>query len=158
MSFANDVQPLLATRCAQASCHGSTTTSPAGIYLGSRAAVVYANLVGVFSTELPTMVRVAPGDPAGSFLFRRLDGDACTLPGCTAVACSELMPQGGPPLEQASLLLIRDWISQGALDDLPDAGPADDGGIDGGTIDAGGGAIDAARTDGGDASSDAASD
>ena len=157
VSFTNDVLPIFRGSCSlSSSCHNSTNTSPGGIYLGTQAGIVYANLVGVASTELPTAVRVKPGDPAASFLLHRIDGDACSLAGCTTTACSELMPQGGPPLEEAKRLTIRAWIAQGAQSDLPDAGPTADAGSgpEAGTTD--GAAADA--SDAGSDASDAAGD
>jgi hypothetical protein len=154
VSFMNDVQPIFQASCSlSSSCHNSTNTSPAGLYLGAQGALVYANLVGVPSTELPTMVRVKPGDPAASFLLHRVDGDACTLPDCTTTVCSELMPQGGPPLDEAKLLTLRAWIAQGAISDLPDAGSPEDAGPG-----AEAGAPDAASRDASPDASDAAGD
>lgn len=136
VSFTNDVLPIFQASCSlSSSCHNSTSTSPDGIYLGARGAAVYANLVGVPATELPSMVRVKPGDPEGSFLLRRIDGDACALAGCTATSCTEIMPQGGPALESARLLTIRAWIAQGALSDLADAGPIGDAAADASAVD-----------------------
>ena len=67
------------------------------------------------------MPRIKAGDPANSYLLHRIDGDACTLAGCTSAACSELMPQGGPRSPRPKRLTIRGWIAQGALSDVPDA-------------------------------------
>jgi hypothetical protein len=121
VSFANDVLPILELSCNFSSCHGSTTTSQAGLYLGTRGALVYANLVGVASTELPSMARIKAGDPANSFLLHRIEGDACTLAGCTTTICNELMPQGGPPLDATKVLTVRAWVAQGAVNDLVEA-------------------------------------
>jgi hypothetical protein len=99
------------------------------MYLGTDAAKTYANIVSVTSTEYPSMVRVKPGDTANSYLLHRIDNDACTLSGCTSTACAELMPQGNSTtLPEAQLLTIRGWIAQGAVSDVPDAGPVADAG------------------------------
>lgn len=124
--FSVDVFPVFTASCAFASCHGSTTAPQGGLFLGPDPARAYANLVGVASSELPAMLRVKAGDPASSYLLYRLDGDACTLAGCTTVACYELMPQTSPAIAETKRLAIRGWIAQGALSDLPDAGPASD--------------------------------
>jgi hypothetical protein len=126
VSFSVDVFPIFTASCAFSSCHGSTTAPQGGLVLGSDPARVYANLVGVASSEFPAMLRVKAGDPASSYLLYRLDGDACTLAGCTTVACYELMPQSSPAIAETERLAIRGWIAQGALSDLPDAGPASD--------------------------------
>jgi hypothetical protein len=120
VSFSTDVLTIFATSCAIPSCHGSATASQGGLYLGSNPGEVYANLVGVASTEYPSMDRVKPGDPTNSFLLRRIDGDSCSLAGCTSSACVELMPQGGPSLAEAALLTVRAWIAQGAVSDVSD--------------------------------------
>ncbi len=67
--------------------------------------VSYAMLVGVPSVEVPTLLRVAPGDPDASYLVQKIEGRA---------AVGERMPLGGPPLPQASIDLVRQWIAQGA--------------------------------------------
>jgi hypothetical protein len=158
VSFASDVLPIFQASCGFLTCHGAVTGSQAGMYLGTNGApvdangsLVYANLVGVASTDLPSMLRVDPGDPANSFLLHRIDDDACTLPGCTTTECSELMPQGGQQLPEANLLAVRAWIAQGAVNDLPDAGPLDAGAFDAANTSALDGA---AAGDGGDSGSE----
>lgn len=156
MSFTNDVLPIFGASCSlSSSCHNSTDTSPGGIYLGTQGALVYSNLVNVTSIELPTMVRIKPGDPAASYLLHRIDGDACTLAECTDAVCNELMPQGGPALDESKRLTIRAWIAQGALSDLPDAGLAGDAGDAGSSSEAG--PADASVNDSGSNASDARS-
>jgi hypothetical protein len=144
VSFTNDVFPIFETSCAFSSCHGSSSNPAAGMFLGADEGQVYANIVKVAATEYPSMVRVAPGDPANSYLLHRIDGDACTLPGCTSAACAESMPQYSPLLPEAQLLAIRGWIAQGALSDIPDAGA-----IDAGTAGDSGAATDAAPPEAG---------
>jgi hypothetical protein len=51
---------------------------------------------------------VAPGNPQNSYLIRKLEGNA---------AVGARMPLGAPALEQASIDVIRQWISDGAIDD-----------------------------------------
>jgi hypothetical protein len=106
-SFTTGVMPIFQTSCAFSGCHGSMGAPAAGMDLGADAAQVYANIVNVTSTEYPAMVRIKPGDPANSYLLHRIDDDANTLPGCTSVACTELMPQDGLPLAATDLATIR---------------------------------------------------
>jgi hypothetical protein len=128
------VEPVFVASCSFPDCHGSTTSPQGGLYLGSNAGKAYASLVGVASEDYPSMKRVTPGDPANSYLLYRIDGDACSLANCVSSACSELMPQGGPALAKTSLLAIRAWIAQGAIDDVSDDAGASEGGVvDGGT-------------------------
>jgi hypothetical protein len=143
-SFTTDVMPIFQTSCAFSGCHGSMGAPAAGMDLGADAAQVYDNLVNVTSTEYPAMVRIKPGDPANSYLLHRVDDDANTLPDCTSVACTELMPQDGLPLAATDLATIRGWISEGAPSDLVDAGSSPDAGTIG----------DAAALGAGDASGD----
>jgi hypothetical protein len=70
--------------------------------------VAYANIVGVASIENPTLRRIAPGDPANSYLYRKIAGAGIT---------GDRMPQAGPPLNDASIKLVRDWIRRGAPND-----------------------------------------
>src|ERR1044071_7600354 len=52
----------------------------------------YANTVGVTSTEIPQLLRVAPSDPSNSYLYRKITGAGIT---------GDPMPQGGPFLTDA---------------------------------------------------------
>lgn len=66
----------------------------------------YALLVGVPSTEVPSILRVKPGDPDHSYLVQKLEGHA---------AVGAQMPFGGPPLSADTIAVIRQWITDGAL-------------------------------------------
>jgi hypothetical protein len=66
----------------------------------------YALLVGVPSTEVPSILRVKPGDPSNSYLIQKLEGHA---------AVGAQMPFGGPPLPDATIAVIRQWITDGAM-------------------------------------------
>lgn len=72
------------------------------------AGVAYAQTVGHPSVEMPSLSRVAPGDPANSYLYRKITGSGIT---------GDRMPQGGPYLSDAQIKLIRDWIRRGAPND-----------------------------------------
>ena len=86
-------------------CHdGSTATLPGSMDLTSQAAS-FASLVGVASVEDPAFQRVAPNDPDNSYLIQKLEGTAST---------GAQMPFGGPALDQATIDMIRAWISGGA--------------------------------------------
>jgi hypothetical protein len=64
-----------------------------------------ASLLGVPSNEVPSMLRVAPGNPDASYLVQKLEGTA---------AVGARMPLGGPFLDPQTIGVIREWISQGA--------------------------------------------
>jgi hypothetical protein len=83
-------------------CHVGAT-APQGLQLD--AASSYALLVGVASTEQPSILRVAPGNPGASYLIQKLEGTA---------AVGARMPLNGTPLIQSDINIIRQWITDGA--------------------------------------------
>ena len=72
----------------------------------------HSQLVGISSSEVPGILRVAPGDPDNSYLVQKLEGTA---------AVGEQMPFGGPALPQSTIDVIRQWIIDGALESLNQA-------------------------------------
>jgi len=78
--------------------------APEGLQLD--AAHSYAALVGVPSVEQPTFMRVAPGNPASSYIIHKLEGAAGISGG--------QMPLGGPYLPQSTIDVIAQWITAGA--------------------------------------------
>jgi hypothetical protein len=84
-------------------CH-SGAGAPFGLRLD--AANSYALLVGIPSGQESSLLRVRPNDPANSYIIRKLEGTAGT---------GERMPAGLPPLPQADIDVIRQWITDGAL-------------------------------------------
>jgi CHRD domain/Bacterial Ig domain len=87
-------------------CHtGGGATLPSSMNLSS-AAASYASLVNVASTEQPAVLRVSPNNPAGSYLVRKLEGDA-SISGAR-------MPFGGPFLSASDMDKVRSWINSGA--------------------------------------------
>ncbi len=91
--------------CATSGCHAGAG-APQGLRLDETNS--YGLLVNVPSSEVPSVLRVAPGDPDGSYLVRKLEGTA---------AVGMQMPLGRPPLAQSTIDVIRQWIIEGALDD-----------------------------------------
>ena len=89
-----------------AGCHSGPTSGalPAGMNL-STADDSFAALVGVDSIQVPSLSRVAAGDPDNSYLIQKLEGTA---------AVGGQMPLGGTPLDQGTIDDIRQWISDGA--------------------------------------------
>jgi hypothetical protein len=77
--------------------------APEGLRLD--AADSYNLLVGVPSTEVPTLLRVKPGDPADSYIIQKLQGHA---------AVGAQMPFGGPYLSSTTIAFIQQWITNGA--------------------------------------------
>lgn len=83
-------------------CHVGAS-APQGLRLDAPNS--YALLVNTPSTESPSVLRVKPGDPDNSYLVQKIEGIA---------AVGGRMPLGGPPLPQASIDLVRQWIAGGA--------------------------------------------
>jgi mono/diheme cytochrome c family protein len=87
-------------------CHTTAGRTPeAGLSLLPGAS--HANLVNVASTTNPGGIRVIPGNPDNSILIRKLEGTPGTL--------GERMPLNGPFLSAAQIAVIRQWITNGAL-------------------------------------------
>lgn len=91
-------------------CH-SGAAAPEGLQLD--AAHSYALLVGVPSTEVPSLDRVKAGDPDNSYIVQKLE-DAPGIVGAQ-------MPFGGPYLPQSTIDVIRQWITDGAPASAPQA-------------------------------------
>jgi methionine-rich copper-binding protein CopC len=83
-------------------CHAGGA-APEGLRLDAGSS--YDLLVGVPSNEVSSLQRVTPGDPDRSYLVQKLEGNA---------AVGARMPLGGPYLDQATIDVIRQWISDGA--------------------------------------------
>ena len=124
--------PIFQASCAIGgdSCHGDpsvvansrpflgyfTSPSDAGAIVS-----VSGGLVGVKSSEDPSMNFVTAGDPGQSFLMHKMDGDQCTLipecmvPGSYRPNCGVFMPYQAPSiLDVAARDVVRRWIAQGA--------------------------------------------
>ncbi len=112
VSFASQIQPIFTSSCGSGLCHldGQSASS-----LRLDEGVAYSQIVGVSATQpgFSSLNRVEPGDPDNSYLYRKLQNSS------NADYFGNRMPNSGvgrPPLDDASLQLIRDWISQGASD------------------------------------------
>jgi hypothetical protein len=90
--------------CATSNCHAGTLL---GGGLDLTAANSYAMLVGVASTQSAGVQRVNPGNPNNSYLIQKLEG-----PGASG---NQMPPSAALP--QADITTIRQWISDGAIDD-----------------------------------------
>jgi len=90
VSFANDIVPLLESRCI--GCHGGQRTQE-GLDLKTFASLMSGSNNGPV---------VTPGDAAHSLLVE--------------LVASQKMPKRGPKLTPPQVQLITDWVNQGALD------------------------------------------
>jgi hypothetical protein len=102
VDFARDIGPLLKRACV--TCH-SETLPQAGLALTSRDAALRGGISGA---------ALVPGDPARSLLVTRVAGNG-GLP---------RMPMGLPPLTEAEVTTLRQWVSDGAPWPEPVAGAA----------------------------------
>ncbi len=94
------MQPLLSQRCGGVECHGP-------FFAPGR---TFRNVVGVAAPECRDgRPYVAPGDPAGSYLYDKITGSDL----CSGVQ----MPKNAPPLAADEQQVIFDWICEDALDD-----------------------------------------
>jgi len=109
ISFAHTIQPIFDRSCALGGCHvGPVPTGGQDLTAG----VAYSQSVNVPSTQQPRLKRVKPGDPANSYLVRKIQGG----PNISGV----MMPQGcpGAPLNGAQCLTpdeiaaIVQWITE----------------------------------------------
>jgi len=108
VSFATDVQPIFTASCALPGCHsGPIPTQGLDLSDGSS----YAAVVDRPSTELPTVKLVDPGSATTSYVLWKV-GKA---PEGQSIVGSP-MPLIGEPLSLAQVATIRDWVTQGALD------------------------------------------
>lgn len=99
-TFASIQQNVFTPICTR--CHAGAA-APTGLRLDEASS--YAMLVNVASVEVPSLRRVRPGDPDLSYLIQKIEGRA---------AVGGRMPLNSPPLPQATIDVIRQWISEGA--------------------------------------------
>ena len=83
-------------------CHAGAA-APLGFRLDEASS--FAMLVNAPSTEVPSLIRVNPGQPDASYLIQKLEGRA---------AVGARMPLNQPPLPQETINVIRQWIANGA--------------------------------------------
>ena len=101
----SDIQASVFTpSCATSTCHAGGAPA-AGLNL--EMANSYTMLVGIQSGQDPAFVRVLAGSPDNSYLVQKLEGSA---------SGGGIMPPGGA-LSQTNIDMIRQWISDGAIDD-----------------------------------------
>jgi hypothetical protein len=95
-----------AGRISCVTCHTNIGRNPAG-GLNLLHDLAYDQLVNVNATEIPSVKRVTPGDPDGSYMVHKIEG----RPGIVG----RRMPFNGPPyLTDGQILIMRRWIELGA--------------------------------------------
>jgi CHRD domain len=86
--------------CTFSGCHSGASPA-AGQNL--TAGQAFANIVGVPSTQSPSLNRIEPFDPDNSYLIRKIEGNA-----------GNRMPLGRDPLSPDIINTLRQWITEGA--------------------------------------------
>jgi hypothetical protein len=95
-----------AGRTSCVTCHTNVGRVPAG-GMNLMHDVAYDQLVNVNAIEVPSLKRVKPGDPDGSYIVHKVEG----RPGIVG----RRMPFSGPPfLTEGQILILGRWIELGA--------------------------------------------
>jgi len=92
-----------------ASCHNPNGGAFRAVGLDLSTEGTHASLVGVASRQKPQVLRVAPGDPANSYLIQKIEAQADIV--------GTRMPQRGPFLTDGQIAIIKRWIELGAKAD-----------------------------------------
>ncbi len=104
---------VLTPQCATSGCHNGTS-SPLGLNLDDGKS--YRKLVQVESSQADGLMLVEPNNADGSYLVHKIEG---TQTGGLQ------MPLYKPPLSADQMLLVRQWIDEGALNETTDEGGSD---------------------------------
>jgi hypothetical protein len=91
------------------SCHNPNGAAFRQVGLDLSSAGSYESIVGVASRQKPTLMRVAAGDPEGSYLVHKLEGRTDIIGG--------RMPNRGPYLSAGQMAILKRWIELGARKD-----------------------------------------
>lgn len=96
---------IFTTTCASSQCHDSDNSARSlDLTNGSS----FGELVNVASLDNPDLLLVEPNDPDSSYLIWKLEGNP-------NIAGSQ-MPRSGSPLSTTQIDVVRQWITDGALD------------------------------------------
>lgn len=103
-TFTRVQREVFTPKCALSGCHpGPASLSQEGLVLSEGSS--YDNIVMVRANQITSLFRVAPFDPANSYLVRKI------TPG--SVIVGDKMPQTGD-LTAAERQLVTDWVARGA--------------------------------------------
>jgi len=103
----SSIRTLMGSRCATTNCH-SAEARAGELDLSPDAATFAAEVIGAPSAQTAAL-RVAPGQPAASYLLCKID------PKCEGRAeMTGLMPVTGEPLTDAEIASVAAWIQAGA--------------------------------------------
>ena len=102
VSFSADLQPVFDQSCGLTDCHAGP--APAEL-LNLSAGSAYDNIVDVPSLQMLALRRIDPGDPAASYLIRKLKDQEII---------GQRMPSNAPALSEAVIALFEAWTLAGA--------------------------------------------
>ncbi|TMA48269.1 MAG: hypothetical protein E6J81_06190 [Deltaproteobacteria bacterium] len=110
--LSTNVQPILNRSCALAGCHlGPVPAQGQDLSAGK----TVGSSVNVKSTEIPTRLRIKPGNPDDSYLVQKIEG----TPGIAGLqeppGCPGSPLNGAQCLSADDISAIRQWITEGAL-------------------------------------------
>lgn len=97
--------------CAFSGCHGSSDPvvgDEATVTLNLSAGMAYASLVNVPSEEVPSMMRVVPGDPDASYFWHKVNNTHLEVGGIGTRMPPELL------LAESDRTILEAWILAGA--------------------------------------------
>jgi len=109
MTFQELMTEVLVPSCAGSFCH--KPDPPPAAPMSLEAAVAYRELVGAPADQRPSMLRIAPNDPANSWVIVKVKQELATLHGTTR------MPLNKPPLAPEMIEQLEMWIMRGAPND-----------------------------------------
>jgi hypothetical protein len=109
VEFASDIQPVFTGNCALSGCHAGANPNPPEKPMSLEMGNAYDNIVNVSAGQLPSMDRVEPGQPDDSYLVHKIQGTQGTVGGSGVQ-----MPATGGPLPDATIDMIRQWVTEGA--------------------------------------------
>jgi hypothetical protein len=101
VSFENDLKPKFHAGC---SCHSPLMPTSGGSIMTTGFSVGDYGSIMRGGTNSRDKI-VIPGDPCGSYLYQKLSN---------APPTGSRMPSGGPYWSRAELMLLTDWIAEGA--------------------------------------------
>ncbi len=104
LSIQDNVFTPLCSGCHSGPASNDVADLPSGMDLSSLS-LSFMSLVGVSSLQDGGVERVNSGNPDDSYLIQKLEGTA---------SVGGQMPLGGPALDQVTIDVIRQWISDGA--------------------------------------------
>lgn len=106
-----DVQPIFTASCALSGCHGTSDTQPPDKPMVLTEGLAHENIVNVSSIQVPSMDRIEPFEPDSSYLVHKIQGTHLEVGGSGV-----RMPASGCCLSPREIDLIRQWVTEGALD------------------------------------------